>query len=341
MNARAGVMKFEQWQSACAPGTLRFFSLGRHALTEALRAAGIHAGDKVLLPEFICRDVLASLAVVGADVVWYPVGADLRPAGAAETWSTARAVVAVNYFGFPQPLELFCAYAARTGAVLIEDNAHGFLSRDEAGRWLGTRGDAGVFSLRKTLPLADGAVLLVGNGRMVEALVAPVVPTGRGYAPRSIWKSKLRRMPVAGILAANAMTNSARLVRRLRSGHAIPPPDETAERSIPHPPAAHSGLMAKLASLDVQNEIERRRSLYRATEALALSLGIVPLFPALPPLVSPYGFPFRTDRKATLDRMRHWAKGRGIELIHWPDLPRALEKDLPACHRNVWLVNFL
>jgi hypothetical protein len=74
---------------------------------------------------------------------------------------------------------------------------------------------------------------------------------------------------------------------------------------------------------------------------VALSLGIVPLFPALPPLVSPYGFPFRTDCESLLDRMRDWAKGRGIELIHWPDLPRAIEKDLPACHHIVWLVNFL
>lgn len=334
-------MKFEHWQSEFAPGAFRFFSLGRHALVEALRAAGTDTGDKVLLPEFICRDVLASLSAVGADVVWYPVGEDLRPASPAETWPEASAVVAVNYFGFAQPFEQFQAYAMRTGAVLIEDNAHGFLSRDEAGRWLGTRGDAGIFSLRKTLPLADGAALVVSNGRMAQALAEPVVPTGRGYAPRSVWKARLRRMPVAGLMAANAMTGSARFVRRLRSGHAIAPPDETAERSIPHPPAAHSGLLANLACLDLQDEIERRRTLYREFEAVARSVGIVPLFPALPPLVSPYGFPFRTDCEATLDRMRHWAKGRGIELIHWPDLPRAIEKDLPACHHSLWLVNFL
>jgi hypothetical protein len=341
MNAPSGLVNFEQWQSACAPGVFRFFSLGRHALAEALRAAGIKAGDKVLLPEFICRDVLASLAVVGAGAVWYPVGEDLRPAGPSETWPAASAVVAVNYFGFPQPFEPFRAYAKRIGAVLIEDNAHGFLSRDDAGRWLGTRGDAGIFSLRKTLPLADGAALAVSNGQMAQALAGPVVPAGRGYAPRSVWKPRLRRIPVAGIIAANAMTDSTRFVRRLRSGHAIAPPDEAAEHAIPYPPAAHSGLMAELAGLDVQNEIGRRRALYREAEAVARSLGIVPLFPTLPPLVSPYGFPFRTDSEAILGRMRHWAKARAIELIHWPDLPRAIEKDLPACHHTVWLVNFL
>jgi hypothetical protein len=334
-------MNFREWQSAFAPDAFRFFSLGRHALAEGLRATGIKAGDRILLPEFICRDVLASLHGVGADAVWYPVGEDLRPATPSETWPEASAVVAVNYFGFPQPFEPFYVYAARTGAVLIEDNAHGFLSRDEAGRWLGTRGDAGIFSLRKTLPLADGAALVVRNRRMAQSLAEPIVPTGRGYAPRSVWKARLRRMPVAGVMAANAVTGAARLVRRLRSGHAIAPPDETVERSIPHPPAAHSGLMANLAALDVQREIERRRSLYREAEAAALSFGIGPLCAALPALVSPYGFPFRTDCDATLDRMRHWAKGRSAELIHWPNLPVAIEKDLPAWHHTLWLVNFL
>jgi hypothetical protein len=334
-------MNFAQWQRACAPGEFRFFSLGRHALVEALRAAGVKAGDKVLLPEFICRDVMASLRTLEAEAVWYPVGENLHPACPAETWTEAKVVLAINYFGFPQPLEPFRAYAARTGAILIEDNAQGFLSRDEAGTWLGTRCDAGIFSLRKSLPIADGAALVVANGKMTQALAEPVVPTGRGYTPRVVWKAKLRAIPGAGIMATNALTASARFVRWLRSGHAIPPSDETAECSIPYPLAAHRGLLANLAPLDMQKEIGRRRSLYRQAEAAALSLGILPLFPALPPQVSPYGFPFRTNCETKLKQMRQWSKRRGIELIHWPDLPRAIEKKLSSYHRTLWIVNFL
>jgi hypothetical protein len=334
-------MNFAQWQSQCAPASFRFFSLGRHALVEALRAAGIKICDRVLLPEFICRDVLASLHAVGADAVWYPITEGLRPATSPESWPGARAVLAVNYFGFPQPFDQFHAYAGRTGAVLIEDNAHGFLSRDETGRWLGTRGDAGVFSLRKSLPLPDGAVLTVRAEHIAQALAAPILPVGHGYAPRSIWRARLRRVPMIGIAASNSLTALARLFRRLGTGHTIPPPDEAAECAIPQTPAAHSALMARLTCFDLDDEIERRRSLYREAEATAGSLGIVPLFPALPPLVSPYGFPFRTGSESALARMRNWAKRHGTELIHWPELPRAIAKTLPAYHHTVWLVNFL
>jgi hypothetical protein len=334
-------MNFTQWQNKCAPAVFRFFSLGRYALVEALRAAGIHPGDKVLLPEFICRDVLASLYAVGADVVWYPVAEGLRPASSPESWPKARAVLAVNYFGFPQPLEPFRAYARRLDATLIEDNAHGFLSCDEAGQWLGTRGDAGVFSIRKSLPLPDGAALVVSNQVIAKALAEPVRPAGSGYAPQAIWKARLRAMPLVGIAAANAITSSVRLIRWARSGHAVPLPDENAEREIPYPQAAHSKLMLSLASLSLDKEIERRRNLYLAAEAEARPAGIVPLFSSLPPSVTPYGFPFRIKRDGALERMRSWAKNRGLELISWPDLPRAIEERLGAWHHTLWLVNFL
>jgi hypothetical protein len=334
-------MNFTQWQKTCAPAVFRFFSLGRHALVEACRAAGIRPGDKVLLPEFICRDVLASLHAVGADVVWYPVAEDLRPASSPESWPKARVVLAVNYFGFPQPLEPFRAYAGRLDATLIEDNAHGFLSCDEAGQWLGTRGDAGVFSIRKSFPLADGAALVVSNQTIAKALAEPVRPVGRGYAPQAAWKVRLRAMPLVGVVAANAITSSVRLVRWARTGHSIPISDENVEREIPYPRAAHSKLMLNLASLNIEKEIERRRNLYLEAEAEARPAGIVPLFPSLPPSVTPYGFPFRTKRDTTLARMRSWAKNLGLELISWPDLPCAIEKRLGARHHSLWLVNFL
>lgn len=118
---------------------IRYFSLARHALIEALRVAGVGHGDKVLLPEFLCRDLLASISALGATACWYPIGLDLSPSTPPSTWPDAKVVLAVNYFGFPQKLDVFHQYAANSGAIIIEDNAHGFLSRDENGRWLGAR----------------------------------------------------------------------------------------------------------------------------------------------------------------------------------------------------------
>jgi len=321
--------------------SVRYFSLGRHALAAGLRVLGVAPKQSVLFPEFICRDLLAAVHAIGAEAVFYPVGPDLSPSSPQETWPDAVAVLAVDYFGFPQPLGPFQAYAERTGAFIVEDNAHGFLSRDDIGRWLGTRADAGIFSIRKTLPIADGAALVIGNTELVKGLGEPLTPEGRGYAPAVAWKGKLRRVPVVGVPVLAATTGLVRVLRKLRTGFAIPPPDEEAEKSIPYSSAPHSGLMAALAAPDVQKEIDRRRKLYLLAERDALAIGIVPLFPELPPLVAPYGFPFRSNSSRALRKMRCWAARRGLGLIRWPDLPSGCTDSLPEYHRSVYLVNFL
>lgn len=334
-------MSLDHWVTYGRSGAVRYFSLGRHALAEALRVAGIAPGDSVLLPEFLCRDVLASLVAVGATPCWYPVSDDLQPGSASDGWPVARVVMVVDYFGFPQSMASFRKYAARTGALIIEDNAHGFLSRDGNGEWLGVRGDLGVFSLRKTLPLADGAALLAVRPELAGRLVPQLAAAAAGYAPSAARKASLRRTPVLGPAAVAATTGLVRALRLLRTGHAIPPPDAAAETVIPHPPAPHDGLAAALTAVDAQREIDRRRELYRTVERAARALGIMPLFPDLPLLTAPYGFPFRADPGPALQSLKQWASRRGLDLIHWPDLPDAIAASAPAHYRNVHLVNFL
>lgn len=334
-------LNYQQWPDKAARGEVRYFSLGRHALADALRVAGVAVGDRVLLPEFICRDVLASLREVGAVPCWYPVGEDLKPSGAPSDWPMAHAVVAVDYFGFPQPMDSFRAYAAHTGALIIEDNAHGFLSCDDNGAWLGTRGDLGIFSLRKTFPLIDGAALVAERPELTRRL-APQYPVAvKGYAPSATHKAMLRRVPIFGPSAVAVMTSLVRILRRLRTGHAIPQTDISAESVLPHPAAPYEGLAEALAKVDIPREVERRRELYRTVERVARDLGIEPLFSILPPRVAPYGFPFRAEPGPSLDRLRRWASIRGLDLIRWPDLPNAIAPSSPTHYRNLHLVNFL
>src|SRR6266550_4661429 len=90
-----------------APAALRYFSYGRVALAEALKWAGLKKGESVLLPEFICREVAAAVSSAGGISAYYPVGKNLQPSSDLSRFPPARAVVAVNYFGFPQNLNIF------------------------------------------------------------------------------------------------------------------------------------------------------------------------------------------------------------------------------------------
>ena len=97
---------------------IRYFSLARHALVEALRVINIQPGDAVAIPALICRDVLGSLATVGARPVFYHVDEMLKPMDFPYD-SGVCAIIAVNYFGFAQNLDPFKHFCASTSLTLL------------------------------------------------------------------------------------------------------------------------------------------------------------------------------------------------------------------------------
>ncbi|MBI5245395.1 MAG: DegT/DnrJ/EryC1/StrS aminotransferase family protein [Elusimicrobia bacterium] len=315
---------------------LRFYSFGRRALAEALRLT-VRAGSKVLLPEFICRDVLSSLAAVGAEPEFYAVGPDLAPALGPEAWPQASAVIAVDYFGFPQDLTPFRSYSARTGAAIIEDNAHGLFSRDNDGRLLGTRADIGLFSLRKTLALPNGALLAFRKGEQ-RWRVPDQQPFGESKSLRAGMKDALRSM--LGASALFETLSVLRALRRIIRGSRFPPSERDCETRLPEPDAPCDELSHPLAVADEAQEKARRRALYRHFEECLKPLGLTPVFPALPENVVPYAFPFRMKPGEEAPCLRRLAR-ESVEPLPWTDLPARIAPRASAHYLGLRLAHFL
>lgn len=331
----------ETWQPPfVGAGQVRYFSLARHALINALRLAGVRQGSSVLLPAYLCRDLLAPLHLLGAVPCWYPVDPDMTPAAAPAAWPVAEVVLAVNYFGFPQDLGPFQAYAERTGAVIIEDNAHGYLSRDQAGQWLGCRTGLSVFSLRKTLRIPDGGALWVGAEYVARELPAQAAFDGAGVNPAQLIKARLRGLPVVGELAYRLSTGLARALRKWRTGSDIPAADPASEQTLPAAANPWAGLLPALAECAAMTEVQRRRAAYIRCAAVGEQVGALPVFSALPTNCVPYAYAFRGDGAALAGMQAHAAR-YGFDLVSWPDLPTEIVDQAPAHYLNVFLVNFL
>lgn len=313
----------------------RHFSYARRALVEGLRAAGLGLGARVLLPEFICREVLSSISAVGAEPVFYPVGKDLSPCSSPALWPEASAVVAVDYFGFPQDLEPFRIYCARTEAVLIEDNAHGLFSRDGEGLPLGTRADMGLFSLRKTLPLPDGAVLALKIGARKWNPV-PQSPFNEHPTARQRMKNALRQLTgVFGAAPVFQALMAFRTLSGLMGGGRSAGAEETV---LPMPDLPCSKLASPIHAADPEFEAQRRRMLYRRIETM-LSPHVSPVFPSLRDGVVPYGFAYRCKDRD--EEPRRILARLSLAPLVWPNLPAALLSSAPSHYRDVKLVPFL
>ncbi len=317
-------------------GHIRYYSLARHALINAFKLIGIHSGSRVLLPSFLCRDVLAAVNMLGAISCWYEVDQDLSPLLPPEFWPSADIVLMVNYFGFPQNITPFRIYAERTRAVIIEDNAHGFLSRDQDGGILGCRSDLGIFSIRKTIRIPDGAALWIRSVHDSSRLPVQLPFKGAGVNPAQLKKFYIRSLPIVGEFLFRLLTKSMRMLRTCSSAGKKTFSD--AEISLLIPPEPWHGLLSSLKILDVQAEIERRRSSYLKCLEECEKNGGLSVFSFLPSHCVPYAYAFRGNQKV-VSAMQRYANQHGFDMVSWPDLPSVIVNKAPEYYRNIFLIN--
>ena len=143
-------------------------SSGTAALHLMLAAAGIGAGDEVIVPAFTMIAVANAVGYTGAT----PVFVDSDP----ETWNLdlsrvaeaigprTRAIMAVHTYGQPVDADALTRIAHDNGLVLLEDaaEAHGAEFR---GRRVGSLGAAAAFSFygNKILTTGEGGMVTTDN----------------------------------------------------------------------------------------------------------------------------------------------------------------------------------
>jgi perosamine synthetase len=158
-----------------SPSRIHLYWKGRVAFYAALQAAGIGAGDEVIIPALTCVAVPNAILYCRATPVYADVRADtltIDPdAAAALVTPRTRALVIQNTFGLSADVESLVAFAHARNLVAIEDCTHGFGGRFD-GRPNGTLADAAFFSTQWNKPYSTGigGFLLVNRPELFLAL---------------------------------------------------------------------------------------------------------------------------------------------------------------------------
>ncbi|MFT3917327.1 MAG: DegT/DnrJ/EryC1/StrS family aminotransferase [Anaeromyxobacteraceae bacterium] len=145
------------------------------ALHLALEAAGVRAGDEVIVPTL----TFAATAEVVQHLGAIPVLVDVRssdhnvdPAAVARAITRrTRAIVPVHFAGVPADMDELGAIARGHGVALVDDAAHAFPARYR-GRDVGTLGDATCFSFyaTKTITTAEGGAVVTAREDWAERM---------------------------------------------------------------------------------------------------------------------------------------------------------------------------
>lgn len=319
-----------------------YYSYARHALVTALQLARVQVGSQVLVPDFICRDVLASLQALHAVPVFYPIGDDLQVRRDA-VLPEAQAIIVVNYFGLPADLTRVSQLLRSRQTVIVEDNAHGWLSLDHDGTPLGSRTAVSITSVRKTIRLPDGAFLEFRDdaGLDFRVLHDPLTPRNEllpiGFRLRRVVARFDSTSPVSVMAGAR---HAIRLIRRLRGQPAVNEHPEE-EWQLPQTRPIHNESLRLLDLVDQKHEVQRRRQLYTRCLSAAQEYDIAIPTPFLNEGVSPQGFAFFADSGNLAEFTRLIRRERLGEVVTWPALSTRSPLPTSSRLRSLQLVNFL
>ena len=300
---------------------------GRSAIALALRACGVQAGDRVLVPTYHCPSMIAPVVGIGAQPAFYPIVAtgapDLRWIQRQDLHGV-RAILVAHHFGLPQPMASLRSFCDDSTIALIEDCAHAFFGTSD-GRPVGSWGDYAIASLPKFFPVRQGGLLLSAKnpidrfaflraGLLEEIKAAiDVIELGAMHA---------RFFGINTVLTALMSLKNRFRARAAYSGsvNGIGAGDEEQQIARDRKPWKSPARVATWISERVHQKriVEvRRRNYLDLLVRFSDARGARPLMPHLPDAVAPYVFPlYVEDPEAVYQQVR----AAGIPIFRWDEL---------------------
>lgn len=312
------------------------FGFARRALYEGLKKLNLSAGFKVLLPSFICRDLLSPFHSLGIEIAFYNVTKDLKLACQVEELPKANAILAIHWFGLETDLSPYITYCTLHQAYLLEDNAHGLFSRGSSGKILGETGDLGIISVRKTLPVYTGALLLLkekpnGAWPPKKVIHIPLVFQLKKFLRPLIY--------LVGNRPLNFFVFIKRFLRQQLLGNKTPISTSEDEFVLPDN-FIDKGTGSYCQKVDFHWEIQRRRELYLQLHEKLKDMPIEILKKELGQFEVPYCFPFYCSDE-NFNKVERHIKKQGLEIVKWPALPQAVINVAPQYYQQFYFIKFL
>ena len=308
-NHRINYLKYIRRGSIQTKTSPFYFAYGRTALAFGLKTYAILPNKKILAPEYICEAALQPFRNNGIQIQYYKVNDDLSP-----DWRSINekinkdtfAILMVHYFGNPQKIEDFKKKSEQNGILLIEDNSHGYGGM-YSGKLLGTFGDIGISSPRKSFPVLNGGVLYLNSNQNIHTNSLPVEPA-------NITILTLRD------ITGRFLDNFAAIKKFLL---------HTVDKGVQWNSNVKNWGM-DFASLDIIKKYDLkhiqkiRTEIYRTWEKWSIANNLTPLYSQINESLTPLAFPLIFITKTERDRWYAIFKKNNIAAYLWPDLPAEL-----------------
>ena len=295
------------------------------ALVRCRRQALNGRRPRLWLPDYFCNQSTEPTRAEGADVVFYPIGPELKPrweeCARLATETPPDLFVLVHFFGAAGPATAARDFCRGHDALLVEDAAHVLWPAPG----IGEVGDAVFYSPHKLLAVPDGALLLIRQAGLAADI---------GNAARALGDARPASVPWLVRRLAQKMLPDALLRLRIASGGLAfdQDPPFTALPRTPGPSALGRRLLAReLPRIDAIAAARGQRA-----EALGqdlVSTHDVRLFAPARAATVPYRLVLDCGDPANARRCYTDWRRRGLPVETWPDMaPEVLAR--PEFHAD-------
>lgn len=280
-------------------------------------------GKIVLLPSYLCEDIIKPIDKLKIKYRFYAVNKDLsiNLIDLKKKIKKSLIVFVIHYFGFPaKNLKRIIKLCKREKAIIVEDCVHSPLTRID-NRLIGGDGNFSFNSLRKVLPVPDGSYLCMNikcnNIKTVDSGLHRKYINSRYNA----MKQKHRYLKNPEKTDDYYFKKSFMDVDRQKNNYPAPAPISSTTKRL-------------LQKIDLAKAISKRRAnfIYLSKNIRKLS-GIKPLY-RLKKGVCPLGFPI-------ICKNRNKIKQALIEHKIYPPIHWVLPKSLSRFKDSYWLSNHI
>lgn len=297
-------------------GTSLLTSSGRDSLSLIIKVLGLTSDDGVLLPSYLCPEILRPFREANIFVSFYRINKDLSidlDDIARRVTKKTKALLIIHYFGYPQPIRQLRQLSQQHSLFLIEDMVQSFLTKDN-GQPLGSVGDVAFTSFRKFLPVLDGSLALFKT----EIVSVNSVK----WANQSLTHLFYLCLRYLGMSSKNLYLKSL-LVPKPLFLWLFEQADELLNR-YPKPAKISSLSQSLLHKFDFNEIISRRRSNFQHLLDNWHFETVQPLLWSLPFGVCPLGFPVIAEDRDYFKR--ELIKRKVYPPIHW-NLPLDISQE--------------
>jgi dTDP-4-amino-4,6-dideoxygalactose transaminase len=264
---------------------------GTVAISIALLAAGVDAGDEVIMPPYTFIATATAALLIGAIPVFADVDEsmliDPDKVEAAITPAT-KAIIAVHIAGAPADMDRLRQIAKTNNLILLEDAAQA-VAAEWNNQAVGALGDLGTFSLQssKNLNSGEGGVIVSNNEELADHVWSihhcGRVRNGKWYQHERVgWNFRFTEIQAALALAQMSRLEEQMVIRQQRADDL----DGRLQRIEGIHPVKYDNRITKHANhlymfkldRDVTGRIDKEDFIRKLTaEGIPVTAGYVPL----------------------------------------------------------------